>query len=189
MNKKYIITILILFLLRGLDLLLTYWYTPNLKSEYNPLVSIFGASWFGLVGTQFLFLLVIAFFGSFYFSRPAIIVSIPKLNFSDFIYCYFFGKLKPWPQRFFSIPNNMNAHLIFNGYMFIAVAGLVSSFAIVNNFLLIVDLVWYRQLLMVYYQQIFPLVFLGVILSAFFYFFVGEYKRYLSQASLRAESI
>ena len=41
MKKKYLLTILFIFLLRALDLYLTYLYIPDLDNEYNPIVSIF----------------------------------------------------------------------------------------------------------------------------------------------------
>jgi hypothetical protein len=50
--KSYIGAIAAILGLRFLDLYVTYRYTPDLKVEWNPLISLFGASWPGLILTQ-----------------------------------------------------------------------------------------------------------------------------------------
>lgn len=69
---------------------------PNLDTEYNPIVSIWGGSWPGLISVRIVFLIIIAFIGSYYFFKPSIVVKEKKLNFPDFIYCFFYDKLGIW---------------------------------------------------------------------------------------------
>lgn len=180
---KFILTVASISVLRVIDLLLTYLYIPDLSTEYNPVVSIFGASWLPLIGFQILLLTLISAFGAFYFFKPPIKVEDRGLNFSDFIYCYFFGELKPWPQRMFSLPKNLNQHLIFNGFIFISSAILVSLFAIFNNLMLIFRVTWYNQFLIEYYRFFFPGTFVIIALVSFFLFFGKQYSRYLQQQS------
>ena len=150
-----------LIILRSVDLILTYFYIPNLKNEYNPIVSIFGASWLGLISIQLIFIMA----------------------FTDFVYCYFYSKSKPWPQRMVSIPKNLKSHMIFNGFMFMAASFWVSFFAIISNYLLLLDIVWYRQFLSANYKVFFPGVFFIIVIVSFFLFFKKQYSKYLLQQS------
>ncbi len=179
MKSNYWITILLIFLLRATDLFLTWIYTPELADEYNPIVSIFGHSWGGLIGTQLLFLVVISLFGAYYFFKPRRKVEMKELPFADFIYCFFFHELKPWPQRFFSKVKDRDAHMQFNGFMFLAVAILISLFAIVNNGLLIADINWYVEFLAEHFALFFPSVFVTIAAISAFLFFGKEYRSYL----------
>lgn len=183
-KQKYTLSIFLIFLLRSIDLYLTYLYIPDLKGEYNPLVSLIGASWSGLIIVQFILLCLIAFVSTFYFFKPRIIVKVKNLNFPDFIYCFFFEKLKPWPQRMFSMPKTFTPHLIFNGFMFISVAILISIFAIFNNTLLILDVNWYIKFLSAYYSKFFPTVFILIVLISSQIFFMLQYRFYLNDSKL-----
>ncbi len=178
MKRNYWITIILIFILRATDLFLTWIYTPELADEYNPIVSILGHSWAGLIGTQLIFLLVISLFGGYYFFKPRRKVEQKGLPFSDFIYCFFFHELKPWPQRFFSKIKDKDAHMQFNGFMFLSVAILISLFAIVNNGLLIADAGWYVQFLTDNFSIFFPTIFVGIAACSAFLFFGKEYLSY-----------
>lgn len=177
-KRKYTAAILVILLSRIADLTLTYFYIPELDSEYNPIVSVFGASWFGLIVVQSVFLIVVVLFGYLYFSYPPIVVSEPDLNFPDFMYCYFFGTLKPWPQRIFSIPRNKGPHLILNGFLFLSVSIMISLFAIGNNLLLVMGIRWYSEYLSVWYRVYFPVVFAVIAMTSFLFFCRGQYRRY-----------
>ncbi len=185
MKRNYWITIASLFLLRGIDLYLTWLYTPTLSNEYNPLVSLMGSSWLGLITVQVLFLTVVSAFGAYYFFKPPRIVSTKGLSFPDFIYCYFFHTLKPWPQRFFSKIRDKRAHMLFNGFMFLVVALFISLFAIVNNALLILEVEWYTEFLTTQYTLYFPLVFIVIALSSALLFFVLQYRKYTQYSEKR----
>ena len=88
-----------IILLRFLDLYITYLYTPDLRSEWNPLISIFGVSWLGFIFTQILIVAFVSLLMFFYFNRTSTEIDQKGLSFNDFIYVYFFGKLRPWPGR------------------------------------------------------------------------------------------
>lgn len=178
MKRTYWLLLTLVVLLRATDLFLTWLYTPDLDTEYNPLVSILGHSWKGLIGTQLLFLIAIALFGAYYFFKPKRNVERPGLNFPDFIYYFFFHTQKPWPQRFFSKVVDRNAHMLFNGFMFLSVAILISLFAILNNSLLLIRSEWYEQFLLRHYSYFFPSVFITIAGLSAILFFGIEYRRY-----------
>jgi phosphotransferase system glucose/maltose/N-acetylglucosamine-specific IIC component len=125
--------------------------------------------------------MVIAFIGYFYFNQPSVKVLEENLNFTDFIYCYFNNKLKPWPQRLWSNSKNIGSHIIFFGFISIAGAISVSILAILNNFLLIMDFAWYRQFLIANYKIFFPIIFFLLIVSLILLFFIRKYSNYLHE--------
>lgn len=186
-SKPYLITIGTIILLRSLDLLSTYIYMPELEAEYNPVVSIFGASWRGLIATQIALIILISFIGRFYFFMPVINVTVPNLSFSDFIYVYFFGKLRSWPQRLWSIPTDHKPHLIFNGFLFVSVAIVVSIFAICNNTLLIFEVTWYYDFLLAHYSHFFPIVYGVIVVCSAFMFFSLQFLKYRKQQNILSD--
>jgi hypothetical protein len=95
MKKHYFETAVLISLLRMADLLLTRIYTPNLQAEWNPVVSRLGASWPGFIAVQALFMLIVIVLGRFYFYGKRPDVAVKGLGFTDFVYCFFYGKLKP----------------------------------------------------------------------------------------------
>lgn len=177
MQKFYFVS-LILLILRCLDLICTYIYMPNLEEEYNPLVSVFGATWPTFLLFQLLLFLFIEVWLYIYCTQKRISVTEKGLHFTDFIYVYFFGKLRPWPQRMFSVPTHLRPHLIFNGFLFTSVAIMVSLFAITNNLLLIFEATPYVHFLLKHYTYFFPMVFICIALSSAHLFFYQQYKVY-----------
>ena len=181
MKKRYLETAAWVVLLRITDLLLTRIYTPNLASEWNPIVSRLGASWPGFIAVQILITGTVIILGWFYFYGKRPEVNLKGLNFSDFVYCFFYGKLKPWPRRLFSLPRNAGPHLIFNGFVLIAVSIGISLFAIANNLLLIFDADWYWRFLEKSHNLFFPVVILLIVYAAAMAFFWKEYCGYLEK--------
>lgn len=181
MKKKYLGTIVAVLLLRVTDLFLTWIYTPDLTEEYNPIVSLLGSSWTGLITTQLIFIAIISLFGAFYFFMKPNGVIQKNLNISDYIYCYFFHELRPWPQRFFTKPTNHKPHLIFNDFMFLSVAILISIFAIFNNSFLILEVTWYETFLADHFSIFFPFVFILITTISFFLFFGRNYYQYKTE--------
>ncbi len=179
--RNYWITLLSIVLLRATDLYLTWLYTPDLSAEYNPIVSVLGHSWAGMIGTQLVFIVIIALFAKkFFFAEPRIVTE-KGFSFPDFIYVFFFHELKPWKQRFFSKIKDRDAHLQFNGFMFCSVAILISLFAICNNALLLLEVEWYFQFLLRNYLHFFPTVFFSIAVLSFGIFFGSQYSRYCNR--------
>lgn len=176
--KAYIGSIAGILVLRFLDLYTTYLYTPDLGREWNPLVSILGASWLSFIITQ---IIIIAFVSSlifFYFNRTPNEPVQKGLGFYDFIYVYFFGKLKPWRERIFTMPTNLKKHLVFNGFLFLVISILLGCFAIINNLLLIAGVESYIRFLVKNYKTFFPISFILVTIFAVYLYFGIEYYKY-----------
>jgi hypothetical protein len=176
--KSYISVTGVILALRSLDLVLTYRYTPDLRHEWNPLVSLFGVSWPGFILTQLLIVVFVSAMMFFYFSRESTASFQNGLSFYDFSYVYFFGKLRPWPDRIFSFPINLKRHLVFNGFLFMLITILISGFAIVHNLLLIHGADSYIRFVSKHYGVYFPLCFITVAVFTLFLFFGIEYLNY-----------
>lgn len=181
--KPYVCSIIAIIALRFLDLYLTYLYTPDLGAEWNLLVSRFGVSWTGFVVAQLLIVTFVVFLMFFYFNRNPAVIPEKGLTFHDFAYCYFFGKLRPWPARLFSMPSNLSRHLAFNGFVFLMITMLVSIFAIVNNLLLLLDVTAYTNFIGRSHRFFFPCVFAVFTMASVFLYFYIEFDKYKKQQS------
>ncbi|PKN47901.1 MAG: hypothetical protein CVU59_01095 [Deltaproteobacteria bacterium HGW-Deltaproteobacteria-17] len=174
-----------LLLLRTVDLLLTWIYTPDLGLEWNPLISFLGVSWPGFLLSQVLVFSLIAGAMSFYFRRAQDVTAPEGLPFHDYTYYYFFGELRPWRRRFLSFPRNFHPHLIFNGFLMLSMSLIVSTFAIVNNLLLIIGVERYVRFLGSHYRIFFPIFFITAGLICINIFFLMEYVRYRRSHAFR----
>ena len=176
--KLYIWSIMAIILLRFLDLYITYLYTPDLRSEWNPLISILGVSWLGFIFTQFLIVAFVSSLMFFYYNRTPTETVQKGLSFNDFIYVFFFGKLRPWPGRIFSIPTNLKRHLVFNGFLFMLITIIISCLAIANNLLLMSRINFYESFIGKYYNTFFPMSFIMITIFSVYLFFGIEYRNY-----------
>lgn len=184
--KSYITAVVWIAVLRFLDLYITYRYTPDLQCEWNPLVSLFGFSWAGFIVAQIIVVVFVASLMYFYFNRKPVIIVQDGLSFDDFIYAYFFGKPLPWPARMFSLPTNPQRHLVFNGFIFMAITIGISGFAIVNNLLLAARVEWYVGFVARYYTMYFPVCFAATTVLSLYFFFSIEYGKYRKDARCQA---
>jgi hypothetical protein len=183
MNSKmnwgaYFRAVLAVVVLRAADLYITFVYTPDLTSEWNPLVSFFGFTWYGFVVTQICICTIIATMMFFYFDRTPPEINLDGLSLNDFSYVYFFGKLHPWPKRLFTLPRHPRRHLALNGYIFMIATIGISIFAIINNILLILENATYTAFVQEYYSSFFPLTFALIVIVAFYAFFLKEFEYY-----------
>jgi hypothetical protein len=176
--KSYIGAITAILGLRFLDLYVTYRYTPDLKFEWNPLISLFGVSWPGLILTQITIVAFISVLMFFYFNREPAKIAQDGLSFTNFIYVHFFGKLRPWPARIFTMPTNVKRHLVFNGFLFMMITSIISGFAIAHNALLIARAGFYIKFVSKYYGIYFPACFIAATIFSLNLFFAIEYLSY-----------
>jgi hypothetical protein len=176
--RSYFFAVFSIAALRAADLYITFIYTPDLGSEWNPLVSLFGFTWYGFVITQICIVTFISIMMFFYFNRTPSEINLEGLSFSDFCYVYFFGKLRPWPQRLFTFPKHFKPHLVLNGFIFMVVTIGISVFAILNNLLLISQNTPYITFVESHHKVYFPAVFALMVISALYTFFTKEYCFY-----------
>lgn len=177
-KNKYLLALASIVILRVLDLYTTFIYTPQLKYEWNPLVRIFGFTWGGVIASQVILVLLIAALMYFYFERKPV-KGLPKnLSFIDFMDRYFGEKRNGWLTRVFGIPKNLKKVLVFNGFVFMALAIGVSAFAILNNLLIISSVPAYLDFMAQFQNIFYPCVFLAAGLFSFRLFFMIEYRSY-----------
>jgi hypothetical protein len=178
--KQFILSVTAIIVLRFTDLYITYLYTPDLASEWNPLIRLLGATWNGFIFTQFILLAFVIFLMVFYFNRRPVVIDIKDLLLHDFVYVYFFGKLRSWPQRLFSgvVPMHLKRHLIFNGFIFMSIAIIISIFAIIHNILLITNVTGYIAFVRNHYSIYFPACFMCAVIFSVYLFFLIEFRRY-----------
>lgn len=178
-NKiKFILIFLLIVLLRGLDLFSTYVHTPKLTHEWNPLVSVLGASWLGLILVQAVLVLLIGVLMYFYFSRKTFLVFPPGLTLNDYIYYFFYEKPKTNKIKLIEIPKSGRRLLEFNGYVFMLVGISVSLFAITNNMLIIFKANFYMDFIFFFGDLFFPLLYACITIFSIFGFFFHEYHGY-----------
>jgi hypothetical protein len=182
--KEYFRAVIAIIILRTADLYITFLYTPDLTSEWNPLVSIFGLTWHGFVATQIFIILFISIMMIFYFSRKPPVIQQCGLSLNDFCYVYFFEKLHPWPQRMFTLPRHYRRHLAFNGFLFMVLAIGISAFAIINNILLISENNTYAAFVEKYHGTYFPMTFAIALIAALYAFFAKEFESYKRNCSV-----
>ena len=182
-KRNFVLSVLLLVVLRFLDLYVTFRYTPDLGYEWNPVISIFGASWLGLILTQILLISGVSFLMYYYFGRGRIYIEQRHLSYADYIYFYFYDKLRPWPSRIFSLPGKLNRHLVFNGFLFMVLTIIVSVFAILHNLMLLASVNFYLDFVKIYYKIYLPLFFVFATLFAFNLFFIKQYLHYRNDQS------
>jgi len=176
--KSYIRAVITIILLRAADLYITYLYTPDLGSEWNPLVSIFGLTWYGFIATQIGIIIFISILMFFYFNRKSPKIDECNLSLNDFSYVYFYGKMHPWHRRVFTAPLHYRRHLAFNGFLFMVITIAISLFAIIHNMLLISENWLYAAFVEKYHEAYFPLTFAFTLIAALYLFFAREFDIY-----------
>lgn len=178
-NKQYITAITYIFLLRILDLGLTFIYTPNLKYEWNPIVSVFNYSWVGMLISQVLIIsLIIAVMSFYFFKKP--LINLPNdLSFSEYIYYYFHNEKRTEKRKYLKLTRQtINRVLAYNGFILMTMAISISYLAIINNLMVIYTVKLY-SIFIGQYGNSFYLSFLIIIaILSFILFFVMEYKSY-----------
>lgn len=178
-TKDYITTAGYLILLRLFDLGLTFFYTPELRYEWNPIVSIFGYSWLGMLLTQILLIGIIIFVMSFYFSKKPLTNPPSDLSFNDYIYYYFYNKRRAKQRKWLDMnrrsPDRVLAYI---GFLLMALSLSVSYFAVINNILVIKNVMFYSYFVYKYGHIFYPSLLAILTLFSFYLFFIIEYRGY-----------
>lgn len=116
--KKFILLTVLLILTRFADIETTYQSTPDLKYEFNPLVSKLGFGWTGLIFTQVVFLLLIIYALWIYCFRDVEVLPVEdKLPMKKFISLFYFKNTTSFFKIFYKLPTNKNSFLYSAGYI------------------------------------------------------------------------
>ena len=178
-NKQYITAITYILLLRIADLGLTFIYTPNLKYEWNPLVSVFNYSWIGMLITQvFIVCLIIAVMSFYFFKKP--LINLPDdLSFNDYIYYYFHNEKRTKKRKYLKpTRQTLNRVLAYNGFILMTLAISISYLAIINNLMVINKVRSYSNFIGQYGNPFFLSILIIMAILSFILFFTIEYKSY-----------
>ena len=178
-TKDYITAVGYIILLRLLDLGLTFFYTPRLQYEWNPIVSVFGYSWLGMLVTQVLIISFIIFIMSFYFLRKPLINPPDDLSFNEYIYYYFHNKKRTKKKKLLDFNRrSLERVLAYNGFILMTLAMSVSYLAIINNILVIGEVKSYSYFVYKYANIFYPSLLVLLAIFSFYLFFLLEYKYY-----------
>ena len=116
--KKFLYLTLLLILTRCADIVTTYLSTPDLKYEFNPLVSIFGSGWTGVIFFQLLFLIIIIYALWIYTSKTIEVPAFDKgLALKKFISLFYFRNTRSFLKLFYKLPTNKNSFFYSLGYI------------------------------------------------------------------------
>jgi len=178
-NKQYVTAITYIILLRILDLGLTFIYTPNLKYEWNPVVSVFNYSWIGMLITQILIISFILVVMSFYFFKKPIINLPNDLSFKEYIYYYFHNEKRTKKRKYLKpTRQTLNRVLAYNGFILMTLAISISYLAIINNLMVINKVKSYSNFIGQYGNSFYISILIIVAILSFILFFTIEYKSY-----------
>ena len=178
-NKDYITAIAYIILLRLLDLGLTFIHTPKLRYEWNPVVSVFGYSWLGMLITQVLIISFILFVMSFYFLRKPLVDPPDDLSFNEYIYYYFHNQKKTKEKKWLKYNRiTINRVLAYNGFILMTMAISISYLAIINNIMVIYTVKSYSRFIGQYGNYFYLSILIIMAIFSFLLFFVMEYRSY-----------
>ena len=178
MNKKtsFIFTVSWILVTRAYDVYCTYKWTPDLKLEANPLVSLFGLGWTPL-------LIIISILGiyclyAYYFSCFKDFDPFPikkDYNFSNFIGYIYTGKKQSWISVLYKFPKDINRFHYYMGNLMsrcLVFAGLIST----SMWLFLNQVAYYRNIHSA--KMIYLILFFGCILIIYNWF-LKLYKEYI----------
>jgi len=171
-----------IILLRLLDLGITFFYTPKLHYEWNPVVSVFGYSWLGMLITQVLVVSFVIFVMSFYFYKKPLVNPPTDLSFNEYIYYYFHNKKRTTKKKWLDFNRrSLDRVLAYNGFILMSLAMSISYLAIINNLLIIQNVKSYSSFIYKYIHVLYPSLLVLLAISSFYLFFVIEYRAYKSK--------
>ena len=178
-SKHYITAIAYIIFLRIADLAITFIYTPYLRYEWNPVVSVFNYSWIGMMLTQVVAVGFIISMMYFYFShKPA--SDIPSdLTFWEYIYFYFHNEKKTRKHKLVRFnKKTIRKILAYNGFILMILVISISYLAIINNLLVIYKMESYSNFIAQYQNYFYPAVMAILAIASWLAFFLLEYRKY-----------
>ena len=178
-TKQYITAITYIILLRIVDLGLTFIYSPNLRYEWNPIVSVFDYSWIGMLITQILIVSLIITVMSFYFFKKPLSGLPNDLSFNEYIYYYFHNEKKTKKRKYLKpTRQTLNRILAYNGFILMTLAISISYLAIINNLMVIYEVRSYSNFIVQYGNFLYLTILIVMAILSFILFFTIEYKSY-----------
>ena len=179
--KKFITLSALLVLTRLADIYTTYLSTPDLKYEFNPLVSKLHLGWTGLILAQMAFLIFLIYALWVYCFKNVDTSTIEKgLSMTRFVSLFYFGNTTSFSKVFYKLPTNKNSFLYSVGYIVTYTLIVISIVISCSTYLLVKNKVYkdfYNNNKLWNYLYV-----LGFVLLIYYSikFLKNEYKRRLS---------
>jgi len=171
---------LFVILTRLVDMYFTYKYTPDLSNEKNPLVTIFGLRWKGIITIHIIGFIIIAYLSSLYFFAKKDILPRDKgLTFKEFrsyLYTGNYGVKHNWIFSLFSSRKKEN-NLYTLGWIIPVSLSIVGIIIFIMHLLLMYSST-YRNIHKYFIPIIYILIFLSVLYS-YNLFARIQYTKYL----------
>lgn len=176
---KFILLSLLLIIGRAFDASTTYIYTPDLKTETNILVRLFGVNWTGIIIIQIILsCLVIGLLYFYYFKYSPKTPNHKDLTLKQYISYIYFNDTKSFNQLLYKIPTNKSALLASLGYI-ISMTLISISYIVGTSTLCLIFIDGYAEL---YRKYNLPAVLYGLIVVIIIIvsvsFFRGEFRKF-----------
>lgn len=132
--KFFILTFLLLFA-RGCDFYSTsLWFFDNPTHETNPLTSIFGFGWTGLIITNIIIVGLIIYCFYFYTYKYSVEkIENNPIKLTDYISERYFNERGRFYQVFYKTPKNKKVFIAHTGYVLVRVMIIASFLATIHN--------------------------------------------------------
>ncbi len=168
-TKFFLLTFLLLFA-RGCDFYSTsLWFFDNPSGETNPLASIFGFGWTGLIVANSIIVgLILYCFYYYTFKYSTSKAPTKSTTLTEFISELYFNEKGKFYQVFYKIPNDKKILIGHNGYVLTRVVIITSFLATFHNLCQFYNLSFYNTFREFVVRPLF--VYYGIFLLSFAFF-------------------
>jgi hypothetical protein len=180
-QKQFILIVFLVSITRMGDGITTYFITPDLKYEKNPLVTVLDFNWTGLIIAGVLLVLFTAYLYHYYlYHDKQVKTSEDITSLKEYISYYYFEDKHSFTKLFYAFPKSKQALLASLGYVLAYSSIIYGAILTVNN-----TLVYYSDTYNYFVYHAWILMYLIIIpitIYFFFRFFKNKYKDFLSRS-------
>jgi hypothetical protein len=177
--KKFIVLLILLLSSRFLDAYTTYVHIPDLSTELNPVVSIFGKGWTGLLVIHNLVLALLIYCLWVYCFKKMDIKPFEKpVSLKQFVSLFYFNNPDSFAKIFYKLPTNKySLAYSFGGALVKSVITISFIVGTSTTFLILSE--QYRQFYRIYKIPVFLMILMvGIVLFQSIQFFKNERLKY-----------
>lgn len=189
MNLKFYFLTFLLLVARGCDFYSTsLWFFENPTDETNPLTSIFGFGWTGLIVSNAIIvgLIVYSFYYyTFNYSSGKVLTRPTRLT--DYVSELYFNRKGRFLHVFFKMPKNRTVYLGHIGYVSIRVIIIGSFLAATHNLCQFYNVSLYNSYSKVVGRPLF--VIYGLIILSIIYFYYRLWTEEFENAKINYDSL
>lgn len=170
MKLKFIALTFLLLFARGCDFYSTsLWFFDNPTGETNPLVSVFGFGWYGLLASNAIIIGLIIYAFYYYSFRYKIKkISTTSKKLTDFVSEMYFNEKGKFHSVIYKMPKDKTILLAHSGYVLIRVVIFASFLATIHNLCQFYNVPIYDSYRGIVKRPLF--IIYGLIIFSFIYF-------------------